>query len=160
MSDHKLLKVIRYSKSFKQSPRFVRKRMFKTFDEDIFRKELSESKLDDILATRDVNEAAELLVAKMTKILDRMAPIKTIQTRSNYAPWLGEETKKIKKYRETAQEKAWETGHPDDWRQYRAIRNKVTARSRVEKKEWEKKNLDHTESSSTDIWKTVRQTWK
>ena len=57
MSDHKLLKVIRYSKSFKQSPRFVRKRMFKTFDEDIFRKELSESKLDDILATRDVNEA-------------------------------------------------------------------------------------------------------
>ena len=38
MSDHKLLKVTRFTKSFKQAPRFVKKRTFKNFDDNIFKK--------------------------------------------------------------------------------------------------------------------------
>jgi hypothetical protein len=43
MSDHKLLKVTRFSKSFKQNPRFKRKRMMKNFDEKKFREKLQSS---------------------------------------------------------------------------------------------------------------------
>lgn len=156
MSDHKLLKVTRFSKSFKQNPRFVRKRMFKNFNDDMFREKLSESDLGEILDITDVNEATEILVTKLNNILDHMAPVKTVQTRSRYAPWLGEETKILQKERDAAQEKAAQSDNPDDWRQFRSLRNQVTARLRAEKKEWDRKKLDHTENSSTDIWKSVK----
>ena len=36
----------------------------------------------------DPSKAADILTSKLTAILDQMAPIKTIQVRANYAPWL------------------------------------------------------------------------
>ena len=36
-SDHKLLKVVRFSRSFKQLPRYVKKRSFKGFDNNAFK---------------------------------------------------------------------------------------------------------------------------
>ena len=58
-----------------------------------FQQKLGESKLDDILSCDDVNEATKLLIDKISVLLDDMAPIKTIQTRSNYVLYLSEETK-------------------------------------------------------------------
>ena len=156
MSDHKLLKVVRFSRSFKQNPRFVRKRMFKAFDEDLFREELKGCNLDEILSATDVNIAAELLVNKRTQILDQMAPIKTIQTRTKYAPWLEEDTKNLQKERDTAQEKAALSDEPEDWRHYRALRNQATAKSRSDKKNWDRKKLDDKTNMATDIWKSVK----
>ena len=156
MSDHKLLKVTRFSKSFKQNCRFVKKRMFKNFDQELFKQRVSDSRLEEILACNDTNEAAELLSTKLNNILDEMAPVKKIQTRSNYAPWLGEDTKVLQQQRNTAQEQAAQSGDADDWRLFRTLRNQVTAKSRKDRKEWEKKKFDSEENSSTDIWKTVK----
>ena len=87
-----------------------------------------------------------------------MAPIKTFQTRTNYAPWLQDETKLLKDQREAAKSKAAQTDDPEDWRNYRSIRNQVTGRSRADKKRWEEQRLDNT----NDMWKTVkgRLGWK
>ena len=37
LSDHKLIKVTRFSRSFRQNPRYIRKRVFKDFDDDLFK---------------------------------------------------------------------------------------------------------------------------
>ena len=105
MSDHKLLKVTRFSKSFRQNPRYVKKRMFKNFDNTLFRQQLSESNLEEILHTTDVNTATELLVTKLTNVLDKIAPVRTVQTRTRYAAWIGEGTKELQRARDEAQEK-------------------------------------------------------
>ena len=60
------------------------------------------------------------------------------------------------KERNEAQEKAAETGNPDDWRMYRAIRNQVTASCRKDKAVWEREKLDHINNTSTDTWQTVK----
>ena len=156
MSDHKMIKFTRFTKSFKQSPRFVRKRMFKNFDEETFKQKLEETNLDEVLACTDVDEAAELLVIKLNSVLDEMAPVKTIQTRKRYAPWLSEDAKKLQEARNTAQEKATLTDSPEDWRQYRSLRNQVTARSRADNKEWQRKQLDDKENSPTGMWRTIK----
>ena len=52
----------------------------KNYDEKKFLEKLLSSQLDEILTCTDVNIAAELLVSKLTNILDEMAPIKTVQT--------------------------------------------------------------------------------
>ena len=156
MSDHKLIKFTRFSKSFKQNPRFVTKRCFKKFDDQQFRQDLAESHLDEILSCTNPNEAAELLVSKLNCLLDKVAPVRTIQTHSNYAPWLGDGTKNLQQERNRAQEKAAKSDDPDDWRAYRSLRNQVTARSRAEEKEWQRQKLDHTKNSSTEMWKRVK----
>ena len=156
MSDHKLLKVTRFAKSLKVNPRFVRKRMFKNFDDAKFREKLSESDLDEVTKCTDVNDAAEMLLHKITSVLDEMAPVKTIQTRSNYAPWLTEDTKSLQAERDAAQEKAAQSDTPEDWRLFRSLRNQATARSRSDKTNWEKKKLDDKENTSTQLWRTVK----
>ena len=156
MSDHKLLKVIRYTKSFKHLPRYVKKRSFKNFDEEAFKVQLEECILDEILECNDVNMAAELLVSKISVILDEMAPIKTVQVRSNFVPGLEDETKELLAERNRAHELAEESDNPDDWRQYRSLRNKATAKVRADKKRWEQQKFNQDENTSTDIWKTVK----
>ena len=66
--------------------------------------------------------------------LDEMAPVKTIQTRTNYVPLLSDDTKKLQKERNHAQKKAASTGNPDDWRYFRSVRNRVTSSLRSEVK--------------------------
>ena len=95
LSDHKLIKVTRFSRSFRQNPRYIKKRVFKDFDDDLFKEKINSSNLDDILSCTDVNVATELLTCKISKVLDEMAPVKTIQTRTNYVPWLSDDTKKL-----------------------------------------------------------------
>lgn len=80
----------------------MRKRSFKHFDEGQFKQKLNNIKLDEVLECTDVNIATEMLTHKLTTILDELAPIRTFQTRTQYAPWLSEETKSLKKQREEA----------------------------------------------------------
>ena len=62
---------------------------------------------------------------KFTKILDQLAPVKTVQTRTKYAPWLSNSTKSLIKERDEAQRKAASTKHEDDWKDYKRLRNKL-----------------------------------
>ena len=103
-----------------------------------------------------MNDATKILVDKISKVLDEMAPIKTIQTRTNYVPWLSEDTKDLQHERDDAQKKASHTDDPEDWRLFRSLRNLVTSRSRSDKAEWEQKKLDDKENTPTDIWNCVK----
>ena len=156
MSDHKLVKVIRYTKSFKQLPRYVRKRTFKDFNEESFHQQLSECNLEDILNCRDPELACRMLISKLTTILDNLAPITNIQVRSCYVPGLSKETKLLQKKRNEAQEKAASSGDLEDWRIFRSLRNQTTTKIREDKKNWEAKRFDDEGNSSNDVWKSVK----
>ena len=155
-SDHKLIKVIRYAKSIKKKVRYVRKRSFKNFDSEKFLAAVRQISWWDVYMCQDAEVAAELLTSKLTAVLDAMAPIKTIQVRSHYAPWLSQSTKEIMKERNEAQETAAKTRDLDDWRHYKSLRNRATMRMRQEKKEWEKLKLDSTKHDPSALWKNVK----
>ena len=156
LSDHKLIKVTRFAKSVRFNPRYIRKRIFKGFDKSKFLDLLANSDLNEVLGCNDVNTATELLVNKLSAVLDELAPIKTIQTRSNYVPWLSEETKRIQKDKIEAHKKAVASDDLEDWRAFRSLRNQFTRRSRSDKESWERGKLNDQDNSSTDIWKTVK----
>ena len=92
------------------------------FNADIFKERISECGLEEIFLCSGVDMPTEILTSKLTGVLDEMAPVKKIQTRNNYAPWLGKETKLLKDKREAA-----ETDRQEDWRLFRGLRNQVTA---------------------------------
>ena len=60
------------------------------------------------------------------------------------------------KLRDAAQATAARTKDPDDWREYKNLRNSATARMRTEKKSWEKQKLDKSQHSSSTLWKNVK----
>ena len=110
MSDHKLIKITRYTKSFKQLPRYVRKRSFKEFNEEVFHQKLAECNLAEVLACTDTDSASQLLVSKLTDILNNLAPVTTIQVRSCYVPGLSKKTKQLQIERNEAHKKAAQSG--------------------------------------------------
>ena len=75
-SDHKLILVTRFSRSFKESIRYCKKRSYKIFDEQKFLEEVEKISWWEVYATQDVDEAVDIFTNKLTNILDKMAPVK------------------------------------------------------------------------------------
>ena len=103
-----------------------------------------------------MEKAVQLLTSNINRVLDQFAPVRTVQMRSRYAPWLSSETKAIMKERDAAQVQASYSNHPDDWRLFRNLRNTVTRRMRNEKASWERQRLDHAENTSTNLWRNIK----
>ena len=156
MSDHKIIKVSRFTKNFKRSARYVRKRSFKNFNPADFSRAIQELSWWEIYESEDPNEAACLLTNKINTILDRMAPVRTFQIRSKYAPWLSEDTKDLIKQRNQAQKVAAESKNGDDWNQYKSLRNITKSRMKQEKKFWEKCKLDSNQHNPSNLWQNIK----
>ena len=78
--------------------------------------------------------AVTLLTDKITSVLDKFAPIRTIQVRSKYAPWLTQEVKSVMAERDRAQKAAAMSRDQEKWRLYRNLRNFVTSCMKKAKK--------------------------
>ena len=61
-------------------------------NEKSFIEEVRKASWWSVYRCEDANEAAEIFTHILTEILDRHAPVKVYQTRTNFAPWLSEET--------------------------------------------------------------------
>ena len=72
-----------------------------------------------------------LLSDKIRFILDAMAPLNTIQVRTNYNPWLSDLTKDMIKKRDILHKRAIDSGNVFDWNEYRRIRNDVVSRAQI-----------------------------
>ena len=96
------------------------------------------------------------LTTGLYRILDQCAPIRTIQTRENYAPHLTEETKLLMQERNHAQTTAATTGSIEDWRKYRGLRNQCVAAQRMDRQKWEVNKLKSAGNTPSDLWKSVK----
>ena len=112
----------------------MRKRVFRSFKDKDFQQAVQQLSWWELYSCEDPDKAAEILTSKLTTILDQMAPLRTIQVRAKYAPWLSDSTKRLMNERNEAQKAASETKDQDDYRQYKFLRNQVTANVRQEKK--------------------------
>ena len=93
---------------------------------------------------------------KLTSVLDKFAPIKTIQVRSKYAPWLDDETKTVMAERDKAQQAAAKSEDQEKWILYRHLRNYATSCIKRAKKAWETSQLDSFSNNATNLWRNVK----
>ena len=109
-----------------------------------------------LYSCEDANTAAEYLTNELNRVLDRWAPVKKVQIRPKYRPWISKETKILMKQRDYAQELASQTKQQEDWRRFKNLRNTVVSRMRKEKSEWEKEQFNHLGNSPTDLWRNIK----
>ena len=97
-SDHLSVLVTKYTKELKRKPHTVLKRNYKNFDQDAFLNDVRNSTINqDILKCNDIETAAETFQEQFGQILDKHAPVKIFQCRTNYVPYLSAETKILMK---------------------------------------------------------------
>ena len=154
-SDHRLVLCTRFTKNIVTSPRYVKKRSYKNFDETMFKERIRNTSMMNVYMSGDASKAAELLTSNINSVLNKMAPVKKIQVRQNYAPWVSEGCKRDIDTRERAQEKAVASQQGEDWDEFRRIRNAVTRRVRKEKEDWMKTKIDRCEANSSTCWKNI-----
>ena len=154
-SDHKLILATRYSKMIRKNVRYVKKRSYKNFDKSAFLAEIEKIKWWDIYKCESVDTAVKLFSDKITKVLDQLAPVKTIQTRTKYAPWLSTSTKELIEKRDQAQRRASSTSLDEDWRLFKKLRNQVTSKLRVDKSDWQEDKLKNCSGNPGDQWQLV-----
>ena len=157
-SDHKIVGCTRYASSIKKSVRYVTKRCYKHFNKKDFISELNKICWWRIYECDDPDLALKMLSDDLSFILDQMAPIRTIQIREKYAPWLSSETKQLMSDRDLAQKVAAESKSENDWIIFKRIRNRVNNILKKEKKNWQraKFKLCEEENDSRQIWKNVK----
>ena len=112
----------------------------------------------DLYSCNDVNEYADILTKKLVDIFDVMAPIRTIQIKSGYAPWVSDRSKELIRLRNSAQKVASISKSPEDWRFYKSLRNQAKARMRYDRKEWARAKLCSGNHDSRTLWNNLK-TW-
>ena len=155
-SDHMMISGVRSSKSFKSSAKYIRKRSYKNFENQVFIRAVQKISWLDLYLCNDVNEAVDIFTKKITNILDVMAPMKTIQVRSNYVPFLSKQTLELMKARNELQKIASESECKDDWDKYKKVRNEINNRLKFEEKSWQKSRLEDCGNNSSKTWKKVK----
>ena len=158
ISDHKLILTTRYATSIKRNVRYITKRCFKNFKRNDFLSEVRKINFWAIYQSESVDTALKLLNDSLTEILDRMAPIKTIQVREHYAPWLSNEIKEKMRERDQAQKIAAISKLDKDWKIYKRLRNNLNKTLKNEKQVWQRKKFQQSEDEkdSRQIWKNVK----
>ena len=107
-----------------------------------------------------MNTAVGLLSSKLTSILDRLAPVKKIQIRSQYVPWLTYE--KLMQDRDDAQKHASNTQSGENWQAYKHLRNTVNNRLKSEKRNCLTQQFNEKSNDSSKLWRSIKSwlQWK
>ena len=156
LSDHAILSCNRLTKAPIIQPTYRNIRDYKNIDKMEMSTMLRLS--EDIRAAsieQDPTEASILLNRGIITVLDSLAPIHRIQTRSNMAPYVSHKSRNLQQQREEAYQRARMTGHPDHWRQYRHIRNQTTQSIRNDHYNYTKEKVQ--DKGPREMWSRVKQ---
>ena len=153
---------VRSSKTIKNTPQYIRRRSYKFFDPEYFKMRVRQLGWLEIYLSDNVNEALSLLTSKLTSILDEIAPMRRIQLRQNYNPWISQETLNLMKERDDLNEKASNSGNREDWKKYKTLRNKINNRLKFEERSWQSAKLKQCNGDSKTSWNTIKTilNWK
>ena len=159
-TDHNINATTWKAKVPKSGPKTIHKRMYKTFSEENFVKELKKVNWDLVLDCKDTEAALIIFTTLFSNICDKHAPIKKCTVRTVKAPWLDEELKTCIKERDLLKQSAIVSGCPDIWQHYRALRNKITKMNRQKKKFHYQCKFEECKHDSKKLWKILNKIGK
>ena len=156
-SDHLATIFTKYSKEIRMKPRATKKRSSKNFNQDSFIREVKYTSFESVLETDTPEEATERFKNIFCNIIENHAPMKIFQNRKNYAPWLSDATKKLRNDRDNLKEESTSSQDPEVLRKYRAARNNIKSKNKLEKKEYYQDRFEkaENENDSKQVWNSA-----
>ena len=148
------------SREIRTSPRTIKKRIYKNFNCDDFINDMKQAKLQgqfcEMHNTEDINIAGDIFTKVFTEVLDKHAPIKTIQNRTNYVPYITDDIKALMKERNKLKIEATKTGSSQIFNNYKIKRNLVTTKLKDAKTKYYKSKFSENNLSPRELWSNVK----
>lgn len=167
VSDHRLIYVTLTIVRERSERRVFKCRNLAGIDTNDFYNNLYAVDWFEIFDFRDVNVKVRFLVENVMKVVDILAPLRTVRAIGGHAPWLTHNLREMMKVRDRALSKCKSTGSVSDVAFYRRMRNMTTRAVRAERRAYlaftcansdsralmwrEVKNLNVCRSSSREI---------
>ena len=160
-SDHLGVYITKFSREVRTSPRTVKKRTYKEFNKEKFKEDIVAAKnsgaFDDVHKVKDVDEAINIFTKVYNSILNIHAPIKIIQNRTNYVPYVSNDIKTLMGERDQQKILAAGSGKTEDFNKYKRLRNKVVSMMRGAELKYYQEKFNDPSMSSGDAWKNAYQ---
>ena len=155
-SDHNLIGFKRKNGSVVENERMVQKRVFKNFKVDHFQKDVSEEQWNDILKEEDIDICVDLFNSRLCRILDIHCPVKKIQLRQNYTPWITPEIKEAQTELKWKKIKAQRSKNKDDQEDVQRDAKFIRSLFRKAEEDWRKIEAQKHESRPGMTYKQVK----
>ena len=158
-SDHNVIGVELAPLGIKVNSQNTVRRVWKNFDEKRCLERFREIDWSNIMGSQNVNVANAILEENICHILDKEAPIKTMQSRARYTPWLTDSTKAEMISRDIARDIAKLSDLEVDWTDYRQKRNECTRLQRQDKAVHQRRFFEKIEidKDSGSLFRTTKQ---
>ena len=155
-SDHLGVRIIKYSKNPPTKPQVIRKRVYKNFSTEAFLTDILHSNINNSVTTHDnIETAAEAFRNEFQAILDHHAPVRTIQMRKHYCPYLTVETKIKIRERNALQAEATKWKDPVLAQEFKEKAKEVKKAVEADKKYGREKALGDS-TTSKQAWQTAK----
>ena len=158
-SDHLGVLMSKFSREVRTTARTTRKRVYKNFEKETFIQDIKEAKrvgkFSEIHLATDPNEAFGIFERDFNEILDRHAPVKVIQNRNDYVPYISPELKASMEERDRMKEVAAESGTINDFNLYKEKRNEVGMKLKTAERDYYNNKFSDENITSSSIWKTA-----
>ena len=155
-SDHKVVSSIRLSTEPIDGPKYVKVRNYNKIDKFQFKWDLwYDNDIRQAAIEPDPSVATQLLQRGMLGILDQHAPARIVQTKKQRGFTVSQRTRQLQEAAKTAYDTAVMTKQPENWRQYRSLRNQYTTNIKKDKQRSTNSRLEGQGTNS--LWKKVCQ---
>ena len=157
LSDHQLIYCTR--KTIKNKPnkhKYIKIRSLKHYTKENFLKELRDVVFPDYSLYTDINEAYSDFITTITKIIDKIAPIREIRIKNNTAKWIDEEILEGIRNRDKLFTKFKNSKKNIDNLNYKKARNKLQNIIKSKKKNFILEELNSNIGKPKELWKSLK----
>ena len=154
-SDHLAIITTKLSKEVDNRPPLIKKRSYKYFEKSKFLLEVKNTDFSSIMKTTDIDQASLLFNQIFGRILDNHAPIMVFQTRTNYAPWLSDDTKKEMLKRNALKSESATSDDPEILKKFKSLRNQIKSKLPGEEIKYYEGKFDNKNTSTSEVWRTA-----
>lgn len=136
-------------------PKYIRVRDTKSFNTDLFIRNLQMVNWNRISLIPDVADAWDFFRAEFQQVIDKHAPWTTIKVKGHHLPWISSDLIKLFKQRDKAFDKYKHTKALGDWEEYKRLRNKSTTQARNAKANYYKYSLTNNFNNPKQFWNKI-----
>ena len=161
-SDHFIGKFTIKTKNNPSQPKFIIKRDYDLIDWDQMKESLLiNPNLRKCTELNDPSIICKTIQDTVNLLLDQQAPKRKVQITKKIPIFISQDTKNTLNERDVALQTAKEDDTPENWRQYRSLKNSCHKKLSTDKKNYVKKKLD-INNNEHDKWETAKDIlgWK
>ena len=130
-------------------------RSFKHFNDTDFINDLNDEMSLLPQDFSDLENAWNIFKTTFTTVSDKHAPIRSFRIKGQAKPWINDDILQLIKQRDNLHVKAREKRCDDTFKQYRVMRNLITSKIRLAKKEYFNMNITGNVSQKS-LWKSMK----